>query len=267
RGEEWIATFPIHWHLYDLFGWPKPVFAHLPVILGEDGKKLSKRHGAVTTAELRDAGFLPEAILNSLCLVGWSHPEGKELFDVADFVEHFSLERVHASSGILSFPKMLKFNHEHIKALEPPEFLGCMKKILGANIPDFSTQYVKIIQERCHTLNDLKSLFCFLLPETTYELTQIHGLEVDKVLKVVEKFRQALNSFDRESLNKSIEEISKEVDWKKSEVFKVIRIATLKRLETPPLIDTILEFGKEWTAARLEEFEFFFSKGVQSENK
>lgn len=170
------------------------------------------------------------------------------------------MEKVHASSGILSFPKMLKFNHEHIKALEPPEFLGYMKKILGADIPDFSSAYLKIIQERSHTLNDLRSLFCFLSPETTYELSQIQELEAYKVLKVVETFRQALSSFDREALNKTIEELSKQVSWKKSEVFKVIRIATLKKLETPPLIDTILEFGKEWTEARLEEFEMFFNK-------
>jgi len=250
RGDEWLSTAPIHIYLYDIFGWEKPVFAHLPVILGEDGKKLSKRHGACTTEDLRQQGYLPQAILNALALVGWSHPEGKELFSLEEFIEVFDLERVHASSGIFSFSKLNKFNHEHIKRLSKEEFSEALSQKLGKSF-QFSETYLKVIQERTHTLEDLKSLLCFLDDEIKPDFSAI-SLDVATLKQIIASFKEYISTgFSRDGLKIFFEDQGKKFGLKKESVFKAIRIATLCRLETPPLIDTLLEMGREWTEKRL----------------
>jgi glutamyl-tRNA synthetase len=250
RGDEWLSTAPIHIYLYDIFGWEKPVFAHLPVILGEDGKKLSKRHGACTTEDLRQQGYLPQAILNALALVGWSHPEGKELFSLEEFIEVFDLERVHASSGIFSFSKLNKFNHEHIKRLSKEEFSEALSQKLGKSF-QFSETYLKVIQERTHTLEDLNSLLCFLDDEIKPDFSAI-SLDVATLKQIIASFKEYISTgFSRDGLKIFFEDQGKKFGLKKESVFKAIRIATLCRLETPPLIDTLLEMGREWTEKRL----------------
>lgn len=255
RGEEWLATFPIHWYLYELFGWTKPVFVHLPVILGDDGKKLSKRHGAVTTAELREEGYLPEAILNSLALVGWSHPEGKELFCMDEFVQKFSIDRIHPASGVLSFPKMKRFNHEHIKMMSNDRFLGMARSIVNFKLPEFSDHYLDILKERCHTLKDIAHLLCFLDETVKPDYDQLSNIATDKIAAVMDLFQNLVSAdFSRDKIAESFNQIAAKTGLKKSDCFKIIRIATLKRLETPPIVDTLLEFGKEWTLDRINRF-------------
>ncbi|MCS6894269.1 MAG: glutamate--tRNA ligase [Deltaproteobacteria bacterium] len=258
RGEEWLATFPVHWYLYELFGWEKPVFVHLPVILGEDGKKLSKRHGATTTADLRKQGYIPEAILNSLALVGWTHPSGKELFTVDDFVRNFSLDKIHASSGIFSFSKLKKFNHEHLKQLNPADFLKLAREQI--DIPEFSHVYLQLLQERVHTLVDLNDLLVFIHDSAQYEFDKLREFSESVVASVVTNFVQKCQqTFSREGLNNLINQLAEKFNLKKSEAFKILRIAFLKRLETPPLVDTLLEMGLDWVVTQgkvfLTEFE------------
>ena len=114
RGDEWIATAPIHVNLYQAFGWEVPIIAHMPLILAPGGGKLSKRHGSTAMEEFRVQGYLPEALMNYLALLGWSLDGTTEMFSKQDLLEHFSLERVSPSPATFDYAKLLWFNQQYI---------------------------------------------------------------------------------------------------------------------------------------------------------
>src|SRR5215218_4644626 len=114
RGEEWIATAPVHIRLYDAFGWDAPKIAHMPLIMAPGGGKLSKRHGSTAMEEFRDQGYLPEALMNYLALLGWSFDGTTEIFSKEDLLEKFTLERVSPSPATFDYKKLLWFNQYYI---------------------------------------------------------------------------------------------------------------------------------------------------------
>ena len=124
RGDEWIASYPLHLLLYDALGWEPPIFAHLPVILATDGKKLSKRHGSVAVDHFEKDGYLPEALLNYTMLVGWSPGEGseQEIFSLDELKKIFSLERVNNSSGVFDYDKLKWMNGQYVRNLSDEKF-------------------------------------------------------------------------------------------------------------------------------------------------
>lgn len=117
RGDEWISSTPKHILLYEAFGWELPVFAHLPVILGPDKTKLSKRHDARSILDLRDDGYLKEALLNFMGLLGWSHPKGKEIFSMTELIEFFELKDVGTVAPIFDLQKLTWMNGEYIRMM------------------------------------------------------------------------------------------------------------------------------------------------------
>ena len=114
RGDEWIATAPVHVRLYEAFGWDVPQLAHMPLILAPGGGKLSKRHGSTAMEEFRSQGYLPEALMNYLALLGWSLDGTTEIFSKEDLLENFTLERVSPSPATFDYEKLLWFNQHYI---------------------------------------------------------------------------------------------------------------------------------------------------------
>src|SRR5690606_10856037 len=116
RGEEWLPSTPKHVYLYEAFGWEKPIYVHLPTVLNKDRKKLSKRHGDVSVEDFRDKGYLPEALVNYLALVGWSPEDNQEIFTMEELVEKFSFERVSKTGGIFDKDKLNWVNGHYIRS-------------------------------------------------------------------------------------------------------------------------------------------------------
>lgn len=123
RGEEWIPTFPIHWLLYEAFGWQRPVFVHCPVIVGTDGKKLSKRHGATRVLDYGAMGYSQEAIKNFIALIGWSPGEDREVLSEAEMIAAFSLEGLQPSPGRFDIEKLRWLNGHRIRQMDPEALL------------------------------------------------------------------------------------------------------------------------------------------------
>jgi glutamyl-tRNA synthetase len=119
RGEEWISSAPKHAELFDAFGWQRPVFVHCPVIKGQDGKKLSKRHGATSVLDYRALGYLPDALINFVALIGWSPKGDLEVMSRKQMIEHFDLDGLQPSSGVWDYDKLKWFSGQHIRAMEP----------------------------------------------------------------------------------------------------------------------------------------------------
>ena len=115
RGEEWLSSTPKHVLLYDYFGWEKPIFAHLPLLLNPDKSKLSKRQGDVAVEDYRDKGYLKEALINFVALLGWNFGDDKEFYVMDELIEKFSLERVNKAGAVFNLEKLNWLNYEHLQ--------------------------------------------------------------------------------------------------------------------------------------------------------
>src|SRR5205823_140297 len=123
RGEEWISSTPKHVLLYEWFGWEKPAFAHFPILRNPDRSKVSKRRNPWATLPwFREQGFLPEALVNFLALMGWSMPDGREIFTLGDVVENFEFDRVSTTSPVFDLDKLEWLNGTYLRALFPEQF-------------------------------------------------------------------------------------------------------------------------------------------------
>ncbi|MFI5385313.1 MAG: glutamate--tRNA ligase [Fimbriimonadales bacterium] len=131
RGEEWISSAPKHAALFDAFGWQRPVFVHCPVIKGKSGKKLSKREGATSVLDYRDMGFLADALVNFVALIGWSPGGDLELMSRAQMIEHFDISGLQPSSGVWDYDKLKWFSGHTIRALDPEALLGMIIEYVG----------------------------------------------------------------------------------------------------------------------------------------
>ncbi len=162
RGEDHISNTPRQILIQEALGFSTPLYAHLPLVLGADRTKLSKRRGAKALTEYRDEGYVPEAMLNYLALLGW-HPENdQEIYTLNELIEAFSLERIQKSSGVFDEVKLKWFNHEHLKRLSEAEFLSRLESFIahkGGEVPAYLAKAAPMLRERAQTLGEaLESL-------------------------------------------------------------------------------------------------------------
>ena len=169
RGEEWIPSTPLHVLLYEALGWEMPIFCHLPVVLGADGKKLSKRHGSTSWGSFREEGYLPEALLNFIARIGWSPGEGdeQEIFTREELVAKFSLDRVNPSSGVFDYSKLDWMNGVYLRSLSDEDFSSRITPYLeSAGLPlslEELSPLIPALKERVKTLKETPELLSFLV--------------------------------------------------------------------------------------------------------
>ena len=159
RGEEWLSSTPKHLLLYEFFGWEAPKFAHVPLIINESGKKLSKRDGDVSVESYRAKGYLPEAMLNFLCLLGWNPGDEREFFTLDELCEAFTLERVRKSGAVFDFDKLRYINGQHMRTKSAEELADMALPFfdqLGKARPDrdYLIKVVELMAERATLLTD-----------------------------------------------------------------------------------------------------------------
>lgn len=261
RGDEWIATTPIHVMLYEALGWEQPIFCHLSHILGPDGKKLSKRHGANSLDIYRNEGYLAQAILNFIVLIGWNPGEGetKEIFSIPELIERFSLEHLSNTSGIFDLNKLNWMNGNYIRLLPLNEFIELGKPYLSEKyeINEKWNLIAPHVQERVKLITELPEMVEFVFKEVDYSnedlLSGNDSEAVKSVLVLALEKLKKLPDFTLAEVEAAIRTIPKELSIKPAVVFMPIRIATTGRKITPPLFESITVLGKEVTTARLEK--------------
>lgn len=133
RAQEWIPSGPLHVLIYQAFGWTPPAYCHLPMVMGKDGQKLSKRHGATAVSEFRKAGYLPEALMNFVSLLGWSYDDSREFFSRQDLCDLFSLEKISKSPAVFDYKKLDWFNGQYIRMTEPEKLKSLLIPRLAAD--------------------------------------------------------------------------------------------------------------------------------------
>ena len=265
RGEEWLATAPIHILLYKVLGWEQPVFCHLPNVLGQDGKKLSKRHGSTHVRSFREAGYLPEALINFLLLLGWNPGEGEqqEIFTKDEMIKKFSLERVNNAAAVFSYDKLNWMNGMYIRGLSKEQFVDAIKPYLlakGIKVDDARLAAIAPhIQERMKFLNETPDLIDFLFKEKIErDLPAMMGKDVDaakakEIISAAIAAISAVSDFTVPNVEAAVRAVPEKMGLKVGPVFAVIRISVTGKKITPPLFESIVVLGKDATIARLKE--------------
>ena len=272
RGPEWIPSFPLHVLVYEAFGWDLPVFIHMPLILNPDGKgKLSKRQGAASTLAYKHEGYLPEALLNYLALVGWSYNDRDEIFSLDELIEKFSIERVNPSAARFNFEKLLWFNQYYINHiidlddltrrtipwLQEAGLIGDAPE--GSETWNLARDAVSLIKDKMKVLKEAPELTSFFFGEPDeYEsdLLVPRKTEPPVVLAALERTREIIAETgveDEEKLEASLRAAAEELGLKAGQMFMPIRVALTGRTVSPGLFDTLRVVGHDRTLARLDQ--------------
>lgn len=250
RGNEFVSSTPKHLMLYKAFGWVVPQFAHLPVLVGADRAKLSKRYGAKSVLELREEGYLKEAIINFMALLGWSHPEEKEIFDLEELISVFDFNDFNSSSSFFDTQKLNWINGEYIRKTQNSKLKSQIFEFYGGKYgEDIIERTVPLVKERIKTLSEYKDLagFFFEEPNASRELftdDAVNHLEVAK--KVVETI-----DWDVVHLQENFLTAVREIGFKTGDFFMSLRIAITGSKFTPPIIESIHILGKEKSISRV----------------
>lgn len=266
RGSEYLSSTPKYALLYDAFGWERPVYVHLPLMMGKgaDGtiSKLSKRHGAVSFQALVEDGYLPEAIINYIALLGWCPKNStQEMFTLDELKKEFSLEGVNNSPSVFDYNKLLWFNSEYIKKLTFEQFkdLSIDRFESVKNCANLDS-LMKLIHTRVSKLSEIPEMVSFIakLPEYDCQLyiNKKNKTTIEKSIAILEKSIPVLESvenFTNDTLYATLLEVAKGMGLKAGAVMWVVRIAISGVTVTPGGATEILEIlGKEQSIARLK---------------
>ena len=269
RGSEYLTSTPKYVLLYDAYGWERPVYVHLPLMMGknEDGSvsKLSKRHGAVSFQDLVDDGYLPEAVINYIALLGWCPKNSEsEFFDLDGLKAAFTIDGVSKSPAVFDFEKLLWFNGEYIHKLDDAEFLARVSKFIKSDIPASINRdkMFALLKTRISKLSEMdeKMAFFLALPEYDKELflnkkNKIADFEIVKtVLGEALEVLRAVESFDNDTLFAALMPIAEKLGIKTGTLMWCIRIAVSGMAATPGGATEIMEvIGKTESLARIEK--------------
>ncbi len=260
RAVEHIANTPKQILLYEALGFPIPKFAHLPLILGTDKKKLSKRHGALSLWEYKKDGFLADAIINFLALLGWSPGGDLEIMDRAKLIELFSLERVNKANAIFDVKKLEWMNSIYIKNMDSEKMSQELKPFLDEIkiIPDDKTRFIKILdltKVRVRTLIELRDMVAaFYVKEVQYDSeaqTKYITPQTKEYLKELSLRFENLADFSALNLETELRKLAEELGIKAAILVHPCRVALTGKSVGPPLFETIELLGKELTIKRL----------------
>jgi len=265
RGDDHISNTPRQLLVYAAFGWPAPRFAHVPMILGQDGTRLSKRHGATAVAAYRDLGFLPEALDNFLALLGWSYDGHTELFSLAELQMKFDLDRVGANPAVFNTEKLEWMNGQHLKRLDEAtrvervrEFLTARGHDLGARDPEWLAALVRALGDRLKTLADAERYGRFAL-DAVLEMDPQAWAELREKQQVAERLEALAARLERDpeyslaSLERETRALAGEFGIKAGELIGIARVALTGSKVSPGIFEVMMLLGRNPTMARLRD--------------
>lgn len=261
RAVEHIANTPKQILLYEALSFSIPKFAHLPLILGPDRKKLSKRHGALSLFEYQKAGILPDALINFLALLGWSPGSDREILTREEMIKEFSLERVNKSNAIFDYKKLEWMNSEYIKNYPAEKLYDLVIPFLKeTGIQEVKREHllkiIELVKVRSRTLVELANMAKpFLTDKIIYDEEAVKKYLTDNARRYLdllcERFR-ALADFSAVNLESTLRGLAEELKVKAAELVHPCRVALTGKSVGPPLFETIELIGKERVLTRLE---------------
>lgn len=274
RGEDHLSNTPKHILLFRALDAPVPAFAHLPLILNPDRTKMSKRKSQTAVSDYIAQGFVREAIVNYLALLGWASGTEEEIFSLEELVERFDLGRVHQAGAVFDRQRLEWLNGQWIRRLAPDELVERMAPFVVADLEAKRTNgvavrqptetqlraLVPLVQERMPTLASVAALVDFLfVEELPVDAAQLVPKRWDRAttLRALSSARQAIAevgavSFEADELEPRLRALAEANGWKPGDLFMAIRLAVAGKPATPPLFDTLVALGRERAIARLD---------------
>lgn len=262
RGDDHISNTPKQIPLYQAFGFPLPKFAHVPMILGEDKTRLSKRHGATSVTNYQDEGFLPEALVNYLVLLGWSPGDNRELMTQQEMIKEFTLDKASKKSAVFSMDKLKWMNAQYLKGKSLDDICGLAEFVMHKNgiaekiDPAELRAVIELYRDRLKILKDVVDLGGFFFREhLEYDPALLEKfIKVDGVIHALAVLRDklaALDVFAPEPLEKICRELTDQHQLKSTKFFQAIRVAITGQTMSPGLFETMVVLGKERVMSRL----------------
>jgi len=257
RGDEWMSSTPKHVYLYEAFGWQPPVFMHMPLLLGKDGKKLSKRKNPTSIFFYRDSGYLPEAFLNFLTLMGYSMPGDREVYSLDDIIKEFDAKRIGVSGAVFDVQKLEWINQQYLIKNIPEDKLWDRLKQWTFN-DEFMNKLMPLVHSRIKTFGDFMDLCDFLFINNmryTNELFAIKGVTPEGLSQILQAIIWHLDeneNWGASGVNQASRDVSETFGINHKKVMMPLLFATIMgKLQGPPLFDSVGILGKDRTRARL----------------
>jgi glutamyl-tRNA synthetase len=252
RGQDHVSNTPRQIMLLRALGAEPPVYGHIPLLHGPDGKKLSKRHGAASVQELRDAGYLPEAVRNYVSLLGWGYDESTTFMTTGELVERFSLERVSKNPAVFDEQKLRWMNGRYLRELAPGELGRRLEDLYGREVPP---EAVEISQEKMQTLSEFWPMAGFLV-----ERREIDPKAWDRVmsdggperLRAAREALEAAEPFDTATVERALRGVVERLEVKPKEIFQPVRVAITGTTVSPGIFESVAALGRDETLARID---------------
>ncbi len=255
RGDEWISSTPKHIVLYQAFGWQPPLFAHLPIILSPDGGKLSKRKGAASVLDFKQAGFLPQAVVNFLALLGWNPGDDKEIRKLEEIIGLFSLERISPKAAVFDEKKLEWMNGVYLQQIPTAELATLIVPLwqkAGLNpenyAPDYLIQIIELLKVRCKKLTDFvdAALFFFQDPQHYEEKAEkkYFSLQTAGYLKFIAAQAEKLTDFSVIELERVFQEAVAHFNCSAGNLIHPTRLAVSGRSTGPGLFEMLAVLGR-----------------------
>ncbi len=267
RAQEWIPSGPLHVILYEAFGWTPPKYCHLPLVMGKDGSKLSKRHGSTSLVDFRKAGYLPEAIINYVSLLGWSFDDSREFFSREDLEELFSMEKINKAPAVFDYRKLEWFNGQYIRQRSKDSLMALLLPILQADgvVSDPMTDdeasildgAFPLVHERLKFLNDVSEMIRFLFREIdswNADDALPRKIEMAQMPSILDAGAALLDGFDersQEENEQAFKDKAEEMGLKLGQIMQPVRVAVTGTKSSPPLFESIGLLGKDKAIARI----------------
>jgi glutamyl-tRNA synthetase len=255
RGADHYSNTPKQVLIQQAMGAPTPVYAHLPLLNGPDGKKLSKRHGATSVQELRDKGYLPEAVINYLALLGWGYDEATTFFTIEELQERFTLERVSKAPAAFDEQKLRWMNGRYLRELAVEDLTSRLETYLGRPVP---TDLVAITQDKISTLEEFWPLAqSFLDGRVDDPEARTKWLGSPESRDALAQARAALadlpGPWSAEAVEPALRGVSERLGIKPKQLFQPLRVALTGTTVSPGIFETVAVLGRDETLARLDE--------------
>lgn len=262
RGDDHISNTPKQLMLYEGLGANPPLFAHLPLILGPDKKRLSKRHGSVAVEEYQNQGILPETLVNFLALLGWNPGDEREILSREELIREFDLSKVNSSNAVFDVKKLHWMNAKYLSTVDPERLLRMLQPFLPdsswSDDPAFADR-VKLMQSRANTLRDLAEMIApFYRNDFPYDPKGLEKAKKDSTIApLLEKFipgLESLHPWDRQALESYLRQFTEEQGAQASVLIHPIRLALTGRTGGPGLFEVFDLTGRETSIDRLKRF-------------
>ncbi len=272
RGDDHISNTPKHVLLFNALGAPLPVFAHVPLILGADKKRLSKRHGATSVMEYERQGYLSDALVNFLALLGWSPGDDREMMSRRELTDSFALEGITGSNAVFDVAKLDWMNGQYIAQMPLEQLTSAVVPLLvrerlwpaGAGADGWLLRLIELLRPRAKRLTDfVDQARPFLLETVEYEPQAVNThLQVPRLSEHVTALVRALRDvvpFDEPHVETAVRQTAEQQDIKAAPLIHATRVAVTGRTASPGLFEVLVLLGRERTVARLEQLAAFLA--------